>query len=347
MNFKIHSVAHRVATGQVGGKTRTAGRIEFVRDQGPVLRNMRVPGFKWDADTLKTLARILWAAQRSHSYGMAALRLFSRMPSSNFSPDGLLGGRGYIQAVKDMRANLASSVETLSGITDTIYDEINADHWKMIADGPLVNDIVQSVQEERANPEKVVSESFEDTMEDGASIDPSVEAKRANPEVRVSSDTKSRFTEDAVLKRTEQIITRTASSSSRLQRMLVDAQLASSLPISTLPGPRVDHIGPGEGGELGDFNPPSDASSDDPMGEGIINNNDPLYAGEVADGVSPYDNPTDGDSSIFKMSFSQLPGVNNEVMPNVYERFLQGYDVLKAKKTSDKNKTEKFDVHGS
>jgi hypothetical protein len=128
--------------------------------------------------------------------------------------------------------------------------------------------------------------------------------------------------------------------------MLIETHLASSLPVSTLPGPRVDHIGPGEGGELGDFNPPSDASSDDPMGEGIINNNDPLYESEVADGISPWANPTDGDSTIFKRSFSQLPGVNNDVMPNVYERFLQGYNGLKVKKTSSKSKKKKTVIHG-
>lgn len=316
MNFRIHKIAHRLASAPL--RIRTAGRIEFVRDQGPLQRNIRIDGFKWDPDTLKTLARILWSAQRSHSYAMAALRLFSRMPSSNFSPDGLLGGRGYIQAVKDMRGNLATSVEALSSITDTIYDEINADHWKLVSDRPQVDTIIQNVQDERENPEEVVNDSFQDVVENEV-VDPSLEVQELNPEVRTSSNIVPRFSSESVLKKNNDRINRTASSAESLTHKLVQAYLASSLPVSTLPGPRVDHIGPGEGGELGNFNLPSDSSSDDPMGAGIVNNRDYLYEDEVQDSKSPYANPTDGDSTIFKKTgFSHLPGANNESMPDVY-----------------------------
>lgn len=336
MNFKIHKIAHRLASEPA--KIRTAGRIEFVRDQGPVQRNIRVEGFRWDPEVLKTLARILWSAQRSHSYAMAALRLFSRMPSSNFSPDGLLGGRGYIQAVKDMRGNLATSVETLSAITDTIYDEINADHWKLVSDRPQVDNIIQNVQDERANPEEVVNDSFQDVVEgpEEVAVDPAIEVESLNPEVRTSGDLKSRYDAEAVLKRTGLIISRTASDN-RNSKLL---RISSSLPVSTLPGPRVDHIGPGEGGELGGFNPPSDASSDDPMGEGIVNNNDYLYNDPVQDSISPYANPTDGDSSRYKKAFSQLPGANNETMPDVYSLYFDYVDGIKKRKGVKSDKGE-------
>lgn len=328
MNFKIHNIAHRLASSSP--KIRTAGRIEFVRDQGPLQRNIRMDGFRWDPEVLKTLARILWSTQRSHSYAMAALRLFSRMPSSNFSPDGLLGGRGYIQAVKDMRGSLATSVETLSAITDTIYDEINANHWKLVSDRPQVDNIIQNVQNERANPEGVVNDSFQDAVQEPEEVvDPSVEVQELNPEVRTSSDARSRYESGSVLKRTDSILNRTASTlSAKLLRV------SSSLPVSTLPGPRVDHIGPGEGGELGNFNPPSDASSDDPLGDGIVNNGEYLYEDPVQDSISPYADPTDGDSSMFKKAFSHLPGANNETMPDVYNLYFDYVDGLKRRKKS-------------
>src|SRR5689334_19808218 len=76
---------------------RIGGRIEFVRDQGPVRRDIRVKDFDWSPECLRNLAKILWAAQRAHSYAMSSYRLFSKMPSASFSPDGMLGGKGYIQ----------------------------------------------------------------------------------------------------------------------------------------------------------------------------------------------------------------------------------------------------------
>lgn len=145
------------------GKVRTAGRIEFIRDQGPLRRDVRAEGFQWDPEILRNLAKILWAAERSHGYGMSALRLFSKMPSSEFSPDGLLGGRGYIQQVKELRANLGQAVEVLSSFTDTIHDEINAPHWAS-ADSPGVGEIVEDVQHVKADPEGFVEQQFQDQV---------------------------------------------------------------------------------------------------------------------------------------------------------------------------------------
>jgi hypothetical protein len=152
------------------GTVRTAGKIEFVKDAGPVRRDIRVEGFDWTSDNLKNLAKILWAAQRSHSYAIAAYRLFSKMPSSGFSPDGLLGGRGYIQSVKDMRQSLATAVETMSSFTDTVHDEINAEHWKKAAD-EQISGMVQDATQVKANPEGFVEGEFQDD-EKQAGFDP-------------------------------------------------------------------------------------------------------------------------------------------------------------------------------
>ncbi len=140
---------------------RVGGKIEFVKDQGPVRRDVRVHGFIWDADIHRNLAKTLWAIERGHSYGMAALRLFSKMNSSEFSPDGLLGGKGYIQQVREMRSGLSQAVEMLSSFSDTLHDEINADHWREATDGdPSTGKIVEEAQQVRENPEQYVEEAF-------------------------------------------------------------------------------------------------------------------------------------------------------------------------------------------
>lgn len=142
------------------GTSRTAGKIEFVKDQGPMRRDIRVQGFTWDPEVHRNLAKTLWAIDRAHSYGMAALRLFSKMNSSDFSPDGLLGGRGYIQKVKDLRSSLSQAVEVLSTFADTMHDEVGADHWHAaMAQDPTTQDIVSEAG--AANPEAYVQESFQ------------------------------------------------------------------------------------------------------------------------------------------------------------------------------------------
>jgi len=156
----LESIALRVSAA---GTVRTAGKIEFVKDQGPMRRDLRTEGFKWDPDVHRNLAKTLWAIDRAHSYGMAALRLFSKMNSSDFSPDGLLGGRGYIQKVKDLRSSLSQAVEVLSTFADTMHDEVGADHWRSAMEqDPTTKDIVSEAG--TANPEKYVQQTFQEEV---------------------------------------------------------------------------------------------------------------------------------------------------------------------------------------
>lgn len=166
----LERIAGRIAGST--GTVRTAGKIEFIRDQGPLRRDIRAPGFQWSPESFNDLAKILWAAQRAQSFTMAALRIFSKMPSSQFSPDGLLGGRGYIQAVKDMRTTLSQAGEILSTFTDTVHDEINAEHWKP-AETPEANEFVQDAQDVKSNPEAFVDSQYEEVRgEEGDVEDP-------------------------------------------------------------------------------------------------------------------------------------------------------------------------------
>ena len=91
-HIDFNKIASKICESDVKGSVRTAGQIEFKKDRGPIRRDIRAPGFKWSPESLRNLAKILWAIQRSNSYTMAAYRVFSKMNSSDFSPDGLLGG---------------------------------------------------------------------------------------------------------------------------------------------------------------------------------------------------------------------------------------------------------------
>jgi len=185
----LEKIASRLASQ---GTVRTAGKIEFVKDQGPVRRDVRVKNYKWSPDSLRDLAKILWASQRAHSYAMAALRIFSKMPSSEFSPDGLLGGRGYIQSVKDLRTGLANTVELLSSFTDTVHDEVNADHWAPVEGKADIEGLVADAADVKANPEAFVEGEFEQEGEE----EPLVNPEAHNPVVEGAEEDEEEDEED-------------------------------------------------------------------------------------------------------------------------------------------------------
>lgn len=84
----------------------------------------------FDPQSLKPLVKTLWALSVSLGHALTAHRQFSRLKSISFSPDGLVGGRGYVMGVKDVRQALHEATENISTICDALYDEVNAPHWK-------------------------------------------------------------------------------------------------------------------------------------------------------------------------------------------------------------------------
>ena len=299
------------------GMVRTAGRVEFVKDQGPLQRDIRAADFEWSPDALRNLTKILWAAQRAHSYSVSALRLFSKMPSSQFSPDGLLGGRGYIESVKNLRKNLSQASEFLSSFTDTLYDEINASHWEESETEDSKN-LLEETEEVKENPEGFVEDEYEAEGESDF-MDTNISEMNPSPPEYVEDEEKTEEDEE------EYPFSQQAS---RLKSRLAD----SSVPLSTLPGPRVQRIGPGMA-EYGWENDPSALPSDDESLSGLssgVNTTKPIYEDYCTDGVSGYENPTDGDTTTLKVSsdgYSWLPGSENLKSMPFYERGLTDKEI--------------------
>jgi len=340
----------KIISNIANGHLKTAGRIEFVKDSGPIRRDVRVSGFKWSAESLKELAKILWSAQRSHSYSLAALRMLSKMSASEFSPDGLLGGRGYIQSIKDMRDNLAKSSEILSAVSDTLHDEINADHWKISSETPPdaealeeVDTLMHDTQDIQSNPEGFVEGQLEEELLANPSPD-DMNPQPLNPAVHKDEDDEDEDDDEGTFIQSsnkphgfikitrnhvdsypnyEQIINKHLRIASNSISKIAD----SSLPVSTLPGPRVDRIGPGDGSNpnSGGYNPKEDDPSDDPTFEGFNTDDcnifDYLYESEWSDGATAYA------SSRVAETYSWLPGSDNAKNLDYYKLGLSDNDI--------------------
>lgn len=173
--------AMRVASRHLGiPMSKTAGEVRFIKDRGgdeknfawantgPSVREI-TKGFEFSPAKLKPLAKCLRATLMALGHAQSAYHDFTKIKSAQISPDGNLGGKGYIQQITEMRRTYMNVSEALSALSDTIYDEINAPHWAVQAGEEQatsrtrddVAEIMDDVEEIRENPEEVAEDMEE------------------------------------------------------------------------------------------------------------------------------------------------------------------------------------------
>lgn len=173
----------RQAQGQIKHMTRTAGEVRFIKDRSgdtnewayaappPQDREINAD-YNYDPKNVKKLARCLRATSASLGHVMSAYHDFAKIKSAMVSPDGSLGGKGYIQKIADMRRQYMNVVEALSALSDTLFDEVNAPHWSAISrqedesERQEVKEMIQDTNEIREDPEGWAEQSMGDTFDD-------------------------------------------------------------------------------------------------------------------------------------------------------------------------------------
>jgi len=173
--------AERVASRAMGlPMVRTAGEVRFIKDRGGDEKNFGWSGtgpsareisngFEFTPTKLKPLAKTLRSTLMALGHVQSAYHDFTKIKSAMISPDGNLGGKGYIQEIREMRRQYMNVSEALSALSDTIYDEINAPHWAVQAGEEQstsrtrddVAEIMDDVEEIRENPEEAAEEMEE------------------------------------------------------------------------------------------------------------------------------------------------------------------------------------------
>ena len=146
---------------KTAGRAKTAGEVRFIKDRsgdekqwgwgmpGPHERELS-PKFEFKPGKLKPLATALRASLAALGHAMSAYQTFTKIKSATVSPDGSLGGKGYIQKIAEMRRQYMNVIEALSALTDTIYDEVNASHWDPAVEeqSPREREQVQNIMED-------------------------------------------------------------------------------------------------------------------------------------------------------------------------------------------------------
>ena len=166
-------------------RRKTAGEVRFVKDRGGDKSEWawNSPGpsereigedFVFNPRHLKPMALVLRSTLMALGHATSAHSRLVKVKSRNVSPDGSLGGKGYIQKIPDMRRQLMNCIEVLSAMSDTLYDEINAPHWSPDEDTldprdrDEVREIVEDAEEIKEDPEGWAQE--EEAEEDAENL---------------------------------------------------------------------------------------------------------------------------------------------------------------------------------
>jgi hypothetical protein len=165
------SRGHHKEAGEVIFKKDRSGDVGSwaYADVAPSKRE--IPGdFNYSPRNQKPLAKVMRSTLAALGHTLAAYNRFARLKSARLSPDGNLGGRGYIQKIQDMRKQYMNCVEAMSALSDTLYDEINAPHWSVLSrqedagDKAEVEAIIDDSETIRQDPEewadKEIKEEF-------------------------------------------------------------------------------------------------------------------------------------------------------------------------------------------
>lgn len=163
----LDRIASRVAAKHL---LRTAGEVRFVKDTGadwafstssPEKRH--IGEFQYNQRKVKRLTMVLRSTMIALGHAMSGYSSFAKLKSAEISPDGSLGGKGYIQSIRDMRKLYMNVIEALSSISDTLYDEVQAPHWSpILRSQPDAEKIMEEVEEVREDPEAWAEESTKD-----------------------------------------------------------------------------------------------------------------------------------------------------------------------------------------
>ena len=162
---------------------KTAGEVRFIKDKsgdgnewafadsGASKREI-TPQFAFNPKHMKPLAQVLRATTAALGHTMSAYSTFAKVKSAKVSPDGSLGGKGYVMKISNMRRQYMNAVEALSALSDTIYDELHAPHWAAISrqedpeDRAEIQDIIQDAEEIRQDPEAWAEDEEEEIGEE-------------------------------------------------------------------------------------------------------------------------------------------------------------------------------------
>ena len=182
---------------QKRGQTKTAGEVIFKKDRSgdaaswayhdvPPSERFIGDDFNYSPKNMKPLVKVLRSSLAALGHVLSAYNTFAKVKSARVSPDGNLGGKGYIQKIPDIRKQYMNVIEALSSITDTLYDETNAPHWAAVSrqEDPEtrkeVKELIEEAEQIRENPQEWAEEEMEEEFGADEKAPPRLQSKSAS-----------------------------------------------------------------------------------------------------------------------------------------------------------------------
>jgi hypothetical protein len=130
-------VVKKVARNKIAGRPTSVESGFNLQREGLDNYSFKDKGVRSVAKTYKNLAEAFLCMSK-------AVNNFTSCKSSEISPDGKLGGKGYIQPIKNIRSSMAECLNLMSELIDTFHDEVNSPYWKKttIEENPVVLEIL-------------------------------------------------------------------------------------------------------------------------------------------------------------------------------------------------------------
>lgn len=144
-------------------RRRLTAKFERIKQAaGNGLRREITDDFKYDKKKLKHLKHILHNVNVSLGTLVSALNEFSRLKGPDVSPDGMLGGLGYIMPIKEIKDTINTSVRSLSDVADSLADEMENPRWNAEDD----KEVKELLKEKEEIEDKVEEQAEEDAESD-------------------------------------------------------------------------------------------------------------------------------------------------------------------------------------
>lgn len=140
-------------TMRIAAAEKAAEKKKDNRGRGELQRN--IEGFDYDPSKAAVLKKALHNINVSLGTMISAMKDLSILRGSDITPDGMLGGRGFIMPFRELKAKLNTAITELSDVTDTLADELTNPKWglsdaekkKVKQDNEDIDEEVQDVEE--------------------------------------------------------------------------------------------------------------------------------------------------------------------------------------------------------
>jgi hypothetical protein len=120
---------------------------------------------EYDKAKIDHIKTIVASVHQSMDGLHTAVAEMTKIKSHEISPDGKLGGRGYVMTIKDFKDGLSSALNTVSNLMDTLADELTNPNWGLspeeiqeILSGKASEEVEEDVLEEEPAAEEVADE---------------------------------------------------------------------------------------------------------------------------------------------------------------------------------------------